>query len=86
MTRMMNNEEFAAINRYHDRPRRDERAIWAEYDMAAEWCAKRGYFKIGDPLPNLLGGDTCDLIQCDPEAFLCRVRGTAYMLAREGKE
>ena len=62
---------------------RTKAAMWAEYDAAAEWCARRGFAgEIGDPLPDM-GGDTHDAINADPVAFARRVRETVYMLARE---
>lgn len=58
-----------------------------EYEMAAEWCAKRGIKgKHGDPLPDLLGSDVCDEIAADPEAFQERVRAYAYERAMLGVE
>jgi hypothetical protein len=64
-------------------PRLDS-AKWSEYDSAAAWCAKRGIAgDVGDPLPDLLGGDVCDEIDADVDAFADRVRATAYMLACE---
>lgn len=55
----------------------------AEYDAAAEWCAKRGYTgKEGDPLPpNMANDGALKWIQADLEAFQQRVRETAYALA-----
>jgi hypothetical protein len=70
---------------------REQRLIthdqWAEYDAAAEWCAKHGFKgDVGDPLPNLMSKETVELINADPEAFADRVRLTAYSLAmRKGR-
>ena len=56
---------------------------WKEYDMAAEWCAKRGLEgKDGDPLPENLGAPCAGLISEDPDAFQQRVKDTAYAMAR----
>ena len=58
--------------------------VWNEYDMAAEWCARRGLEGIeGDRLPVFLSCTCHDLIMNDPDAFADRVRSTAYMLAME---
>lgn len=63
---------------------KDDSPYWAEYDSAAEWCAKRGIKgKVGDPLPNLLSNCVCEEIDSDPEAFERRVREFAYTLAME---
>jgi hypothetical protein len=57
---------------------------WAEYDMAAEWCARRGLKgEAGDPLPNLLSAEVASEISEYPEAFAERVQATAYALAME---
>ena len=54
----------------------------AEYDAAAEWCAKRGLKgSPGDPLPAMLSPGVLDAINEDPGAFEERVRSTAYALA-----
>lgn len=59
-------------------------SYWAEYDSAAEWCAKRELAgKVGDPLPVGLSTGAKQLIDNDPEAFQDRVRSTAYALAME---
>ena len=62
-------------------------AMWAEYDSAAEWCAKRGLKGIpGDPLPDKMSG-ACVAEICDhPEAFAERVNGFAYALAMSKHE
>lgn len=60
---------------------------WIEYDMVAEWCAKRGLKgTYDDPLPELIGAACYDLIMADVEAFEERVKSTAYMLAMERRE
>lgn len=58
----------------------------AEYDSAAEWCAKRGLSgKIGDPLPaNMSAGGALKYINADPESFQRRVREMAYGIAMDG--
>jgi hypothetical protein len=54
----------------------------AEYDDAAEWCAKRGWKgRAGDPLPPLLSDAVYIEIREHPEEFQERVRATAYALA-----
>jgi hypothetical protein len=54
----------------------------AEYDAAAEWCAKRGIKgNDGDPLPPLLSKNAMAEINYDPDAFQGRIRDTAYALA-----
>lgn len=59
-------------------------AIWAEYDSAAEWCARRGLRGVsGDPLPPMLSESAQRRIDYDPDAFAERVRATAYGLAME---
>jgi hypothetical protein len=57
----------------------------AEYDSAAEWCAKRGIKgEIGAPLPaNMATDGALKWIQADPESFQERVRQFAYGLAME---
>lgn len=56
----------------------------AEYDAAAEWCAKRNLFgTYGDRLPHLLNGNVVAEINADPEAFERRVREFAYGLAMD---
>ena len=63
----------------------DDREMWAEYDAAARWCAKRGLTgAIGTALPLNMRADTCRAIDDDPDAFAKRVRLTAYALAMEG--
>jgi len=58
--------------------------MWAEYDSAAEWCAKRGLKGItGDSLPTGLSAECAAEINCHPDAFADRVRMTAYALATE---
>lgn len=58
-----------------------------EYDSAAEWCAKRGLRGvIGDPLPPNLSASAMMEIAFDSDAFECRVRETAYMLAMESRQ
>jgi hypothetical protein len=58
------------------------RHVWAEYDDAALWCAKRGYTgRVGDPLPSMLNDTVYAIIASDPEAFQERVRASAYMIA-----
>jgi hypothetical protein len=58
----------------------------AEYDAAAEHCARRGLRgAIGDPLPaNMDANGALAWINADPEAFQERVRQFAYGLAMEG--
>lgn len=57
----------------------------AEYDNAAEWCARRGLKgKPGDALPENMSSDgALKWIQDDPEAFQVRVREMAYGIAME---
>lgn len=59
--------------------------LCAEYDAAAEWCAKRGLKgSIGDALPlNMDSDGALCCINADPEAFQERVRQFAYALAME---
>jgi len=58
--------------------------LWAEYDSAAEWCAKRGIRgKQGDRLPDGISVDCWREITYDVEAFERRVRDCAYALAME---
>lgn len=60
---------------------------WAEYDSAAEWCARRGLTgDYNDPLPENISAEATALINADPEAFTGRVSDTAYMLACEATE
>jgi len=60
----------------------EDKAIWQEYDAAADWCAVRGLKgKPGDPLPELLSKEAHKLINDDPEAFEERVRLAAYARA-----
>lgn len=66
---------------------RCEYAKWKEYDMLAKWCAKHGVTGgNGTVLPDYIGADTMDEINADIEAFERRVRESAYMVAREGRE
>ena len=61
----------------------ETKQAWREYDMAAEWCARRGLEgKDGDPLPENLGAPCAGLISEDPDAFRQRVKDTAYAIAR----
>ncbi len=59
----------------------------AEYDAAAEWCARRGYKgNVGDPLPcNMAADGALKYISDCPESFQERVRQFAYAMAMEGK-
>jgi len=58
--------------------------MWAEYDSAAEWCAKRGLKgNEGDRLPTGLSDAVLSEINDHPEAFAERIRATAYALAME---
>lgn len=58
--------------------------VWAEYDSAAEWCAKRGHSgDVGSPLPEGISSQCCALIETDPESFARHVKATAYALAME---
>lgn len=57
---------------------------WAEYDSAAEWCAKRGLSgATGTPLPSMLSQAVLREINYDPDAFARRVRECAYQRAGE---
>jgi len=54
-------------------------SAWAEYDSAANWCARRGIKgKQGDALPANLSSLVLEYINEDPEAFERRVREFAY--------
>ena len=64
-------------------PNEAENDQWAEYDSAAEWCAKRNKGKYGDVLPYLLSAECFQAINADPDAFTERVRAVAYRLAME---
>lgn len=56
--------------------------IWAEYDSAAAYLAKRGMLGIaGDALPDGLSVSCQRLIDDDPEAFEQRVKETGYAIA-----
>lgn len=59
--------------------------LCAEYDAAAEWCAKRGLRgNTGDPLPANMDPDgALKFINADPESFQMRVKEFAYSLAME---
>ncbi len=58
--------------------------LWAEYDSAAEWCAKRGLTgDIGDSLPIGTSHTVVLEINYDIEAFKKRVNEFAYALAME---
>ena len=53
-----------------------------EYDAAAYWCAKRGLSgELGTPLPAMMSTKCFDAIDADPEAFVRRVKESAYMVA-----
>lgn len=65
----------------------ESKRAWAEYDAAAEWCARRGIKgRPEDPLPPMLSVDAQALIDEDPEAFERRVADTAYGLHMEEVE
>ena len=60
-----------------------EQHFWAEYDNAAEWCAKRDIKgRPGDPLRPLLSQEVWQEINEHPESFEARVMLTGYALAR----
>ena len=56
---------------------------WREYDMVAEFVARRGTSSIR--LPENVAADVAAEIDADTEAFVRRVRETRYALARDGK-
>lgn len=57
---------------------------WAEYDSAAEWCAKRGIKgNEGDPLPENLSADCYAAINDDPDAWRQRINDSAYAIGME---
>lgn len=77
---------LAAVQQVHEAAHARADQWWAEYDSAADWCAKRGLQgAAGDPLPENLSAVVFAAINEDPEAFARRVREAAYAIAREGK-
>ena len=62
----------------------EEERIWEEYDMCAEWCAKRKIKgNLGDNLPDLISSEVVDLINGDIAAFKQRINDFAYGLAMD---
>ena len=60
----------------------DDSPLWAEYDSAAGYCAKRGWTgDIGTPLPANMSHQVVFEINYDVDAFKERVRQSAYALA-----
>ncbi len=65
-------------------PMPDDSPLWAEYDSAAEWCAKRHSLgREGDPLPDGLSAAVAQEISEHPDDFERRVRQFAYAIAME---
>ena len=59
---------------------------WAEYDSAADWCARHGSTgEVGSRLPDGLSVRAAELIADDTEAFAERVRGSAYARAESAR-
>lgn len=52
-----------------------------EWQSAAMWCARRGYF-MGCPLPQMLSAAVADEIANHPEEWLAEIQLARYALAR----